>query len=78
MPAYKNLLGQVHDALHNARDELRTHLHGGSSTNTTDIDMQYVDVVMQFIGASGLPKMDVMGEADPYFVAKIGERLTYV
>ncbi|TFK35469.1 hypothetical protein BDQ12DRAFT_655597 [Crucibulum laeve] len=32
----------------------------------------------QFIGASGLPKMDVVGSADPYFVAKIDDRISFV
>jgi hypothetical protein len=32
----------------------------------------------KFIGASGLPKMDVMGTADPYFIAKIDKRISFV
>lgn len=32
----------------------------------------------QFIGASGLPKMDIVGTADPYFIAKIDNRITLV
>jgi hypothetical protein len=32
----------------------------------------------KFIGASGLPKMDVVGTADPYFVAKIDDRISFV
>ncbi|EEB93355.1 hypothetical protein MPER_07997, partial [Moniliophthora perniciosa FA553] len=31
-----------------------------------------------FIGASGIPKMDVVGSADPYFVAKLDNRISYV
>jgi len=31
----------------------------------------------KFIGATGLPKMDIIGSADPYFVAKF-ERLSFV
>ncbi|KAF8162624.1 hypothetical protein B0H34DRAFT_692165 [Crassisporium funariophilum] len=33
---------------------------------------------MQFIGASGLPRMDVVGTADPYFVAKLDDQVTFV
>lgn len=33
---------------------------------------------LQFIGASGLPKMDVVGTADPYFIAKIDNRISFV
>jgi len=33
---------------------------------------------MQFIGASQLPKMDIVGTADPYFVANIDKRISFV
>ena len=33
---------------------------------------------LQFIGASGLPKMDVVGSADPYFVAKLDDEISFV
>jgi hypothetical protein len=35
-------------------------------------------LVSQFIGASNLPRMDVVGYADPYFVAKIDNVISYV
>lgn len=38
---------------------------------------QYVDVTIRFIGASGLPKVDVIGTADPYFRASMGGQLQY-
>ncbi|KAH0584682.1 Synaptotagmin-1 [Termitomyces sp. J132] len=38
----------------------------------------FADLEIQFIGASGLPKMDVVGNADPYFVADIDEKITFV
>lgn len=34
--------------------------------------------ITKFIGASGLPKMDVVGSADPYFVANIDEKISFV
>lgn len=37
-----------------------------------------VYVIVQFIGASGLPKMDVVGSADPYFVAKLDDKIHFV
>lgn len=40
-------------------------------------DTQYVDLTIRFIGASGLPKMDVVGTADPYFRASIDGQLQY-
>ena len=36
------------------------------------------NLLAKFIGASGLPKMDVVGSADPYFVAKIDDHITFV
>ena len=30
------------------------------------------------MGASGLPKMDVVGSADPYFVAKLDDAISFV
>ena len=41
-------------------------------------DQQLVDVSIQFIGASGLPKMDLVGSCDPYFVAKIDDAISFV
>ncbi|XP_006458799.1 hypothetical protein AGABI2DRAFT_177010 [Agaricus bisporus var. bisporus H97] len=38
----------------------------------------FVDLEIQFIGASELPKMDVVGIADPYFVAKLDNRISFV
>ena len=37
-----------------------------------------VDLTIQFIGATGLPKMDVVGTADPYFVAKLDGNLSFM
>jgi hypothetical protein len=37
-----------------------------------------VDLTIQFISASGLPKMDVGGLCDPYFVANIDGKVEYV
>ena len=38
----------------------------------------YVDLVIQFIGASGIPKMDVVGSADPYFIADLDGHISIV
>ncbi|KAJ7290231.1 hypothetical protein C8J57DRAFT_1045181 [Mycena rebaudengoi] len=42
------------------------------------LDIPYVDLTIQFIGASGIPKLDVVGSADPYFVAKLDDRISFV
>lgn len=43
-----------------------------------NIHVKLVDLTIKFIGASGLPKMDVVGTADPYFVAKLDGRIVFV
>jgi hypothetical protein len=42
------------------------------------LQAKLVDVSFKFIGARGLPKMDVVGSADPYFVASIDDEITFV
>lgn len=37
-----------------------------------------VDVSVQFIGAKDLPKMDVIGSADPYFIATIDDKIKFM
>ncbi|KAH8891972.1 hypothetical protein GQ53DRAFT_794131 [Thozetella sp. PMI_491] len=37
----------------------------------------FVDLTIQFIGASGLPKIDLVGSADPYFKASLDGKLRY-
>jgi hypothetical protein len=41
-------------------------------------EVTYSDLTIQFIGASGLPKMDVVGSADPYFIADLDDQLSIV
>ena len=41
-------------------------------------DINYLDLTIHFIGASGIPKMDVVGTADPYFVAKLDDGIKFV
>ncbi|CAF1234891.1 unnamed protein product [Rotaria sordida] len=35
------------------------------------------DVIIQFHSAENIPKMDVSGHADPYFIAKIDDRISF-
>jgi len=42
------------------------------------VETKYVDVTIQFIGASNLPKMEVMGTTDPFFHASLDDRLSYI
>jgi hypothetical protein len=41
-------------------------------------EVTYNDLTIQFIGANGIPKMDVVGSADPYFVADLDGHITIV
>ncbi|KAJ7632372.1 hypothetical protein FB45DRAFT_501263 [Roridomyces roridus] len=41
-------------------------------------DIPYVDLSIQFIGASHIPRLDLAGAADPYFVASLDGRISYV
>ncbi|KAF5318159.1 hypothetical protein D9619_012110 [Psilocybe cf. subviscida] len=66
-----------------AVEEVRDKGHGKkgdmvAKINEMGIPIPFVDLSIQFIGASGLPKMDVVGSADPYFVAKIDGRISFV
>ncbi|KZP16054.1 kinase-like protein, partial [Athelia psychrophila] len=45
---------------------------------SAEYDIPMVDLVIQFIGANGLPKMDVVGSADPYFIAKLDDHCHFV
>jgi hypothetical protein len=42
------------------------------------LPVQYSDVSIQFIGARGIPSMDVGGAADPYFHANVDDRVHFV
>ncbi|KAJ2936897.1 hypothetical protein H1R20_g193, partial [Candolleomyces eurysporus] len=42
------------------------------------VEIPLVDVEIQFIGALGLPKMDIFGSADAYFVARIDGRVSFM
>ena len=64
-----SISGRAHRAARNARD----HAEEGIFDEVT-----YNDLTIQFIGANGIPKMDVVGSADPYFVADLDGHITIV
>ncbi|TRM57010.1 hypothetical protein BD626DRAFT_551264 [Schizophyllum amplum] len=74
-----NLLQRLHDVTHDVKGNAHD-LAEVTRTFMQDnlIEVSYHDLNIQFIGASGLPKMDVVGTADPYFVAKIDDRISFV
>lgn len=86
MPGRRNPVHQgVSHILHNVRhtvDQAKAEVQGRVQqwTDTQDIDSStnFVDIAIHFIGANGIPKMDVVGTADPYFVAKLDGNLSFV
>ncbi|RDB19426.1 hypothetical protein Hypma_013524 [Hypsizygus marmoreus] len=72
-------VSRIVDAVQNAK----SHAHDVAETTKSLAkaklgEIPFVDVEIQFIGASGLPKLDVVGSADPYFVANIDEKVSFV
>ncbi|KIJ33221.1 hypothetical protein M422DRAFT_52548 [Sphaerobolus stellatus SS14] len=57
------------------RIKLRAQEAAQDVTNSVAHKHTLVDLIVQFIGAEGLPKMDVIGSADPYFIATIDDKV---
>jgi hypothetical protein len=78
-----NLMTHILDKVESAVHEVKTNAHDlakvtKSLAEEKMLDIPYADLTIQFIGASGLPKMDLVGSTDPYFIAKIDNRIAYV
>ena len=73
------LIGTLHNAMSRAKDQA-VDAKAAAATFVQDqhVERHFVDLSIKFIGASGLPKMDVVGSADPYFVAKLDDKLSFV
>ena len=72
IPTMSRILG----AMARARDDVAGRARAFAEEQL--LDVKYVDLSIQFIGASNLPKMDIVGLADPYFVAKLDDKITFV
>ncbi|OSD02186.1 hypothetical protein PYCCODRAFT_1435853 [Trametes coccinea BRFM310] len=70
------IVGAIHHVANRAKEEAKD--AAGVFAEGHHVERHFVDLTFQFIGASGLPKMDVVGTADPYFVAKLDDQLTFV
>jgi len=82
MPFFKNKKEDTHKACLDAKSaleriKLRAHEAATDLTETVTQKHTLVDITIQFIGADGLPKMDVVGSADPYFVATIDDKIKF-
>ncbi|KAJ7718967.1 hypothetical protein DFH07DRAFT_898929 [Mycena maculata] len=73
------ILESIGSAMHHANDNAHDLAAVAKSVAQEKLlDIPYVDLTIQFIGASGIPKVDVVGSADPYFVAKLDDRISFV
>ena len=84
MPGRRNLVHQsMSQLLHNIRytvEQAKADVHDRAQewADAHDVETKWVDISIHFIGANGIPKMDVVGTADPYFVAKLDGNLSFV
>lgn len=73
------IIGTLHNAMSRAKDQAKdAKASAAAIIQDPDVERHFVDLTIKFIGASGLPKMDVVGSADPYFVAKLDDKLSFV
>ncbi|KAF7298347.1 C2 domain-containing protein [Mycena kentingensis (nom. inval.)] len=73
------LIQSIGDAVHRVHDN--AHDLAAVTKSLAEehlLDIPYVDLNIRFIGARNIPKVDVIGSADPYFVAKIDGRISFV
>ena len=73
------IIGTLHNAMSRAKDQAKdAKASAAAIIQDPDVERHFVDLTIKFIGESGLPKMDVVGSADPYFVAKLDDKLSFV
>lgn len=70
------ILGHVRHSLDQARAQVQGRAQEWAESH--GVETKYIDVTFHFIGASGIPKMDVVGTADPYLIATIDNNLKFV
>lgn len=68
---------RTREALHAAGKALKHPVKHKSSGDLSEIPARAVDVAFRFIGASGLPAMDVGAHSDPFFVATLDKKISY-
>ena len=82
MPGRKNplqmstIVSTIRHTVEHARQGVQERAHQWAESQ--GVETKYVDIEVHFIGAEGIPKMDVVGTADPYFVAKLDNNLSFV
>ncbi len=68
-------LRDIHNAISRGTRGLYTKVQGFK--HDAAIETKYVDLTIHFIGARELPKSDVVGGSDPYFVARLDHQIEY-
>lgn len=69
---WKDNFEDMRNNMHDTAAKAKAHAHDLKT------DIKCVNLKIQFIGASGLPKMDVVGSADPFFTANIDDKIKYM
>jgi len=89
IPAMKSALEGISQAVHVHAHRTREQIHAAgeaiktkakrdsSEEDLTQVPAYTVDLTFRFIGASGLPPMDVGGSSDPYFVASLDDTISF-
>lgn len=76
----RDVMSNIHHPTHHAfmhKDNL-PQVRTLNGEKMLDKEVTYSDLTIQFIGASGLPRMDVVGSADPYFIADLDGQISIV
>ncbi|KAH7911118.1 hypothetical protein BJ138DRAFT_1007282 [Hygrophoropsis aurantiaca] len=74
-----SIVEHMHNAATSAKQRAPTGLEcAKAAAEELNLEQKYNDLTIQFIGASDLPKMDVVGWADPYFHANLDQKLSFV
>lgn len=74
-----HMIESLNDTIHKTKDKAEERkVSIEKRLGELGIEVPLMDVEIHFIGASGLPKMDVVGLADPYFSATIDGQITFV
>jgi hypothetical protein len=70
--------GNINYRMNKASTDTRDAMSKARAFAHKQMGAEYVDLTIQFIGASDLPKMDVVGSCDPYFIANLDSCIKFV
>ncbi|KAF9228957.1 hypothetical protein BS17DRAFT_772815 [Gyrodon lividus] len=73
-----NVVEHLHSRAQTAKAQTARDASVKATREQLGVETKYVDLSIQFIGAANIPKMDIVGTADPYFHANLDQKLLYV